>query len=348
MTSRNELLQAWGADNTVEFPAAAWAAETAAPPEAWPDVPLLPAELSVFFTAEARGQFEFGARIALRYEDSDEDQTLIVVGTVTEDPDLLFTVDADTGEVLLINPAEQSMELVNSSLRSFSEFLRELGLFIDADRGGDTRPERALALERRFRDLDPAALEDPESWWSVAVMTMKGELQGLVDYRSAEFWEPGGLIEYPREKLLGLGLPEDTIPAADTLPRRVGEYFSAEVAAPLAPFCMLELSAPGTDMDIRLLVLGFVPDAPDLLYVLDPERGEILHFHRETKEISGVNANLAAFADFLGEIELASRRAGSADLTGDQYEALTDALRDIDPIAFEHPSYWWPRVFPTS
>ncbi|MFD4433515.1 SUKH-4 family immunity protein, partial [Nocardia sp. NPDC058497] len=72
------------------------------------------------------------------------------------------------GRVVLLG-LEGTLELVNSSLAAFVEFLYRFALFIDADRGLSVRVERARELRQDLTTQDPRAFVDPDSWWNVVV-----------------------------------------------------------------------------------------------------------------------------------------------------------------------------------
>jgi hypothetical protein len=92
----------------------------------------------------------------------------VVIGGLPDSPDLLFVLDTSTGVIALLNTAGPPMELVNSSYALFVEFLYRLGRLISTDPGGEARQAQARALHEELRIADPAAFEDPESWWSTA------------------------------------------------------------------------------------------------------------------------------------------------------------------------------------
>ncbi|GAA1688495.1 hypothetical protein GCM10009830_40130 [Glycomyces endophyticus] len=174
MTDREEYLRAWEPDNVVRFPREQWMREFAAPAAAYPDVDFLPVDMSAVYTAYLTGRFELYASLNL----GDDGPRLRVVGGVPSDRDgMLFCLDTATGRVLLLGVAEGTLELVNSTFKALTEFLYHFALFVDADSGAAGRPARAKALRATLTAIDPRALADRESWWSIALMQLEGGLR---------------------------------------------------------------------------------------------------------------------------------------------------------------------------
>ena len=85
-----------------------------------------------------------------------------------------IVVDRADGTVLLIG-ADGDESLINSSPDALAEFavrydvaLRPASIPEDADEADDYWEEVGEALLERFRGIDPVAVEDQESFWSVA------------------------------------------------------------------------------------------------------------------------------------------------------------------------------------
>lgn len=173
MTDSDAYLKAWEPDNVIPYPRRQWLGEFAAPAEAYPAIDFLPIDMSAVFTAYLEGaRFELYSRIDL---DMGPNGTLAlaVIGAVPDDrDDMLFCFDGDSGQVLLLGVGDGTLELVNSSLKALAEFLYHFALFIDADTGSLGRGRRAKALRATLHGIDPEALADRESWWSIALMQL--------------------------------------------------------------------------------------------------------------------------------------------------------------------------------
>jgi hypothetical protein len=168
-----EYVSAWGADNVVRFPRSRWMREFAAPARTYPDVDLLPVDMSAVFTAFLTGRYELFALVDLERGRSGTLQVL-VVGAVPADPEAtLFCVDTATGRVLMFGVRDGTLELVNATFKALSEFLFHFALFVDQDTGRAGRARRAAVLRATLTEIDPAAFADPESWWSVTFMQLE-------------------------------------------------------------------------------------------------------------------------------------------------------------------------------
>jgi hypothetical protein len=168
-------LKAWEPDNTIPYPRAEWMGEFAAPAATYPAIDFLPIDMSVVYTAYLEdARFDLYSRINL---DMGRDGTLAlaVVGAVPADKDdMLFCLDTGSGRILLLGVGDGTLELVNSTFKALTEFLYHFALFIDADTGGAGRALRAKDLRAKLKRIDPQALADRESWWSVALMQLEG------------------------------------------------------------------------------------------------------------------------------------------------------------------------------
>jgi hypothetical protein len=169
------FLQAWEPDNTVPYPRAAWMAEYAAPAASYPEVDFLPIDMSVVYTAYLEdARFDLYSRIDLDMG-RDGKLALAVVGAVPADKDeMLFCLDTGSGRILLLGVGDGTLELVNSTFKALTEFLYHFARFIDADTGGAGRALRAKDLRAKLKSIDPEALADRESWWSIALMQLEG------------------------------------------------------------------------------------------------------------------------------------------------------------------------------
>ncbi|WP_194202071.1 SUKH-4 family immunity protein [Glycomyces albidus] len=176
MTDPDAYLRAWEPDNVIRFPRDQWMREFAAPAGAYPEVDFLPIEMSVVYTAYLTGRFELYSTLNLGGEDG---LRLKVIGAVPADRDnMLFCLDTATGRVLLLGVAQGTLELVNSTFKALTEFLYHFARFVDADSGTAGRPLRAKALRSSLNAIDPAALADRGSWWSITLMQLEGSLKG--------------------------------------------------------------------------------------------------------------------------------------------------------------------------
>ncbi|MCC3763965.1 SUKH-4 family immunity protein [Glycomyces sp. TRM65418] len=175
MTDSDAYLRAWEPDNVIEYPRAQWIGEFAAPASVYPEVDFLPIDMSAVYTAYLDGaRFDLYSRIDL---DMGEEGTLAlaVIGAVPHDrDDMLFCLDTESGQVLLLGVEDGTLELVNSTFKAFAEFLYRFALFVDADTGSAGRARRAAGLRTAMRGVDPEALADRESWWSIALMQLEG------------------------------------------------------------------------------------------------------------------------------------------------------------------------------
>ncbi|MFG3342464.1 SUKH-4 family immunity protein [Glycomyces sp. NPDC048151] len=173
MTDADAYRKAWEPDNTIPYPRAEWLAHYTAPAATFPAIDFLPIDMSVVYTAYLEdAQFDLYSRIDLDMG-RDGKLRLAVVGAVPEDKDdMLFCLDLDSGQVLLLGVGDGTLELVNSTFKALAEFLYEFALFIDADTGGAGRAQRAKALRAKLNAIDAGALADRESWWSVALMQL--------------------------------------------------------------------------------------------------------------------------------------------------------------------------------
>jgi hypothetical protein len=177
VTDSSAYLQAWEPDNTIPYPRAEWMSEYAAPAAAYPAIDFLPIDMSVVFTAYLEdARFDLYSRIDLDMG-RDGKLELAVIGAVPADKDdMVFCLDLGTGRILLLGVGDGTLELVNSTFKALAEFLYHFARFIDADTGGAGRALRAKDLRAKLKRIDPEALADPESWWSVALIQLEGTM----------------------------------------------------------------------------------------------------------------------------------------------------------------------------
>lgn len=176
MPTREQYLELWGEDNTVQAPVAEWKSSFAAPADTWPETDLLPIDMSVAFTAYLDGQYELFDEFEVRYEEEGGTQTFLILGKQPGSATTFFALDPDTGIVHLMDPENQTLEQVNATYAAFVQFLYRFAQFVEADEGEETRPARAEVLEKELQGLDPSAFGDRESYWPTLVLLLKGEL----------------------------------------------------------------------------------------------------------------------------------------------------------------------------
>jgi hypothetical protein len=95
------------------------------------------------------------------------------LGAPHHDSALRYYLNPLDGRVLLaqLDPEKPQLEVVNSSLGGFIEFLYRIGRFKAFSRDADEN------LQADYKDLlvaylaarDPHSLQDPENWWSMVV-----------------------------------------------------------------------------------------------------------------------------------------------------------------------------------
>ncbi|GAA1694645.1 hypothetical protein GCM10009830_48080 [Glycomyces endophyticus] len=168
-----EYVKAWGADNVIRFPRSRWMREFPAPARTYPEVDLLPVDMSAVFTSYLTGRYELFARVDLERGPAGALQ-VVVVGAVPADPEAtLFCFDTASGRVLMFGAKDGTLELVNASFRTLSEFLFHFALFVNEDTGRAGRARRAAVLRSTLMKIDPAAFADRESWWSMTFMQLE-------------------------------------------------------------------------------------------------------------------------------------------------------------------------------
>jgi hypothetical protein len=91
---------------------------------------------------------------------------LVALDALLADPHTLYCLDANGGAVALENA---ELELINSSMATFVEFLLRIDQLIAADLGSAaTRGNRVRGLRDLLTELDPVAFQSPESGWTAA------------------------------------------------------------------------------------------------------------------------------------------------------------------------------------
>ncbi|MFB6436660.1 SUKH-4 family immunity protein [Streptomyces sp. NPDC056411] len=101
-----------------------------------------------------------------------EDNKILILGAPADDNRRRFCLDVrDEFIVLILFKANESWaEIVNSSLDSFVEFIYRIQEFRDQIGKEPAESRQTVeSLRSYLRDLDPPALEESDSWWSVAL-----------------------------------------------------------------------------------------------------------------------------------------------------------------------------------
>jgi hypothetical protein len=167
MTADPRLLNLWTVNQLVPFPRESWL-EGGIPEE---DLPLgdeIPQDVPIVYTAQIEAGFELYDVIQLATEDGSVDFKLIVLGAVASNPSLLYVMDPRTGEILQLDLERQDIQGVNSTFRTFVEFLYQMGRFIADDEGKAGRAARAAELAQVFETIDPEAMK-PGYWWPLVI-----------------------------------------------------------------------------------------------------------------------------------------------------------------------------------
>jgi hypothetical protein len=152
-------------------------------------------------------------------------------------------------------------------------------------------------------------------------------------------------VDYPRERLIDRGLDPDALPEDLVgLPDSILGLYTSQLPEGLAPFDMIRLTAEGTDLDVRLIVVGAVEGSPNLLYTIDPNTGEIVQFDTVNNSVRGVNTSYRYFVEFLRRIGFALDMTGADDLASIMNRSMRFTLRALVERAFDEAESW-PLVF---
>lgn len=166
--------QAWGQGNTIRFPRDQWINAFPAPRETYPAFDFIPIDVSAVFTSHLDGRFELYAPINLNLGPQGA-LKLVVIGAVPADRDnTLFCLDSASGRILMLGVNQGTLEPVNTSFKTLTEFLYRFAVFVNHDTGRHNRAARAANLRSELARIDPPALADPNSWWSVAFAKLEG------------------------------------------------------------------------------------------------------------------------------------------------------------------------------
>ncbi|MCC3763966.1 SUKH-4 family immunity protein [Glycomyces sp. TRM65418] len=152
-------------------------------------------------------------------------------------------------------------------------------------------------------------------------------------------------MDFPREKLIEGGVAPESLPEdLEGLPESIPRIYTSRLPEGLAPFNMIRLTAEGTDLDVRLIVVGAVEGSPGLLYAIDPNTGEVLQFDTDSNEVRGVNSSYRWFVEFLRRIGFALEMSETDDIGSIMNRGMRFTLRALDERAFDEAE-WWPLVF---
>ncbi|MDA1363111.1 SUKH-4 family immunity protein [Glycomyces luteolus] len=151
-------------------------------------------------------------------------------------------------------------------------------------------------------------------------------------------------MKFPREAWIAAGINPASLPDDTDVPDRVPGLFTTQIPGNVNVFDTIALSAEGTELDLRLIVVGTFEQAPNLLYVLDPYTGQVLQFDPSSVQVRGVNSTYRWFIEFLKRVSHAMASAGTEDPGTVLTTGLKFTLRAVDDTAFEAGA-WWPMVF---
>lgn len=174
MLEYQDMVRLWGEDGLLYLPPDRVERMTfdlsALPPEA-----AIPAQVPLLFTAYVEDDFELFNVLEIQVGEK-EPLGLLVLGAVPDEK-MYYCLDGDTGAVMLLDLGDTTgLEVVNSTLGAFVEFLYRLERLIRADQGKATRALPAARLREELSALDPSAFTDTESWWNVAFAQLEGRI----------------------------------------------------------------------------------------------------------------------------------------------------------------------------
>ncbi|MCP2343641.1 SUKH-4 family immunity protein [Actinomadura rupiterrae] len=175
MISFEDMLAQWGEDGLLYIPVDLLERIRFDPATLSPKA-AIPGEVPLLLDAYIDGDIKLFGVLEVQVG-ADEPLGLIALGRVPDDEAMYYCLNGDSGQVLLLTADEPAgLELVNSTLAHFVEFLFRVDRLIRADQGKTTRAVPAGRLHAELAELDPAAFEDPESWWSIAFAQLEGRL----------------------------------------------------------------------------------------------------------------------------------------------------------------------------
>ena len=151
-------------------------------------------------------------------------------------------------------------------------------------------------------------------------------------------------MKFPRDAWTTAGIDPVSLPDEEEIPDRVPGLYTVQTPGNVSIFDTIALTAEGTDLHLRLIVVGAVDQTPNLLYVLDPDTGQVLQFDPGSVNVRGVNSTYRWFIESLKRVSHAMESAGTHDLAPVLTMGLKFTLRAVDDTAFEAGA-WWPLVF---
>lgn len=151
-------------------------------------------------------------------------------------------------------------------------------------------------------------------------------------------------MRFPRDQWIAAGVAAESLPEESDVPDRVPLLYTTETPGNLNVFDTIQISAEGSDLDVKLIVVGAVEQTPNLLYALDPNTGQVLQFDPSAARVRGVNSSYRMFIACLNRLLWAMESAGTEDAATVLNTGMRYTLRAIDDAAFEAGA-WWPLVF---
>jgi hypothetical protein len=162
-----DLVGLWGRKGVISVPVEEL---DAVAPDGDGPAPVLPLDVPDLFTVVVdNAEAELFSVLPVTDETRGE-RRLLVLGAAADDPHLLFSLDTDSGEVLLLDTATPSLERVNATLPAFVEFLYRMSELVGAH--GRDRVAVARRLRTELSEVDPSAFTDAEAWWPVTLHEM--------------------------------------------------------------------------------------------------------------------------------------------------------------------------------
>ncbi|MBO0873411.1 MAG: SUKH-4 family immunity protein [Pseudonocardia sp.] len=161
------LAARWGEERLIHLPLDSIGSQLLFSFDGLPPGGALPSEVPRLFTVDLAGGPGLFDEIRCEFEGR-EPYRFLVVGAAPGTPELLFGLDMLTGLVVLMDSVDQAVEPVNSSLAVFVEFLYRLAPLVDPDRPASVA-DAVGELRAELRTLDPAAFDNPQSWWSMVL-----------------------------------------------------------------------------------------------------------------------------------------------------------------------------------
>lgn len=172
MTTHAELVEIFGQDRVNFAPAATTNSTSKVDHESLFQVGL-PTRLGGIFSLSVTSDPESFS--AFRASSSGAPLDFLVLGAPNPDSELRYMLDSKNGYVTLVDLGSQEpeMEAVNESLSNFIEFLYRFARFRFFRRSVDDNPaavdDYKELLEAYLKSIDQFALQDYDSWWSMAL-----------------------------------------------------------------------------------------------------------------------------------------------------------------------------------